>query len=90
MARIVGMEIDFNAKFKKQYKKLPWEIRKKFLRRLDMFKENPYHPLLNTHKLRGKKRAFRSINITGDYRALFLWKGDVVIFHQIGTHSELY
>ena len=90
MARIIGMDIDFNAKFKKQYKKLPQNIRKRFLERLAVFEENPYHPLLNTHKLRGKKRAFRSINITGDYRAQFLWEGDVVTFHEIGTHSELY
>ena len=63
---------------------------KKFKERVALFKVDPHYPLLNTHRLHGKKRMFRSINITGDYRAQFLWEGDVVTFHEIGTHSELY
>ena len=30
------------------------------------------------------------MNITGDYRALFVIEGDDVIFSEIGTHSDLY
>ena len=85
------MDIDFNAKFKKQYKKLPQNIRKKFLERLAVFKESPHDPLLRVHKLKGSMKPLISMNVTGDYRALFAWEtSERVEFHQIGTHSELY
>ena len=84
------MEIDFNARFKKQYKKLPQKIRKRFLERLDIFKENPHHPLLRVHKLKGDMVPFESINVTGDIRALFIQEGTIITFYEIGTHSDLY
>ena len=85
------MKIDFNAKFKKQYKKLPWKIRKKFLERLAVFEEDPRHPLLRVHKLKGDMEPKISMNVTGDCRALFTWEtSERVKFHEIGTHSELY
>ena len=83
-------DVLYNKKFIRQYTKLPVKIQKKFKERVALFKVDPHCPLLNTHRLHSKKRMFRSINITGDYRAQFLWEGDVVIFHEIGTHSELY
>jgi mRNA-degrading endonuclease YafQ of YafQ-DinJ toxin-antitoxin module len=30
------------------------------------------------------------MNITNDYRAIFTVEGDVTVFEDIGTHSELY
>ena len=84
------IEVFLTTGFVKQHKKLPLKIQERFFERVAVFKEDPYHPLLNVHRLHGKKRMFRSINITGDYRAQFLWEGDVVTFHEIGTHSELY
>ena len=84
------MEIDFNARFKKQYKKLPEDIRRKFLERLDVFEKDSRDPSLRVHKLKGKDKPLISMNVTGNYRALFLRKGDLVVFHKIGTHSQLY
>ena len=84
------MKFLFRRKFRRQYKQLPEHIQEKFGERRDLMRQDIYHPLLNTHKLRGKKEAFMSINITGDYRVVFLWEGDVITFHEIGTHSELY
>jgi mRNA-degrading endonuclease YafQ of YafQ-DinJ toxin-antitoxin module len=31
-----------------------------------------------------------SIDITGDYRAIFLDEGNIVTFVMIGSHSQLY
>ena len=84
------MRFTSRKKFRRQYEKLPAKIQKKFDERIALFRNDPSDRRLNIHRLHGKKRMFRSINITGDYRAQFLWEGDVVTFHEIGTHSELY
>jgi proteic killer suppression protein len=55
-----------------------------------MFRENPFHPSLRTHKLKGKYKNFYSYSVTRDYRVLFRFlNGDKVIFYDIGTH-EIY
>lgn len=85
------IKVFLTAGFVKQYKKLPPKLRKKFLERVALFKENPCHRLLRVHGLKGDKEPLISMNVTGDYRALFVWETEErVRFHQIGTHSELY
>ena len=82
--------IDFSKKFNKQLKKAPLEIKKAFLKKLNFFNQNPFHPLLNNHALRGELRGYRSINITGDLRALYRQTKEKVLLEALGTHSELY
>ena len=64
---------------------------KKFEKQIDFFVENPFHPILNNHRLLGKYKGFRSINVTGDLRIIFEELDDKkVVFHIIDTHSNLY
>ncbi len=88
------MEIKFNKKFVKQYDKVDAKIKSLFENRLNLFLENPLHPLLNNHALQGKLNGYRSINITGDWRALYTEHAEenspLIIFEMIGTHSQLY
>jgi mRNA-degrading endonuclease YafQ of YafQ-DinJ toxin-antitoxin module len=84
------MEIKFRKSFQKQYKKLPKKVQIQFKERLLMLIENKYHPLLNMHKLNGTESEFLSMNVTGDYRALFIIESTVFTFYKIGSHSELY
>ena len=84
------MELSFKKSFKKQYAKLPKKVQIKFQERLLLFSNEPHHPLLHRHTLTGADYPIESINVTSDYRALFLSQADVVIFIKIGTHSELY
>ncbi len=70
--------------------KLPVYIHTKFNERFALFCANEFHLLLNNHSLHGKYGHMRSINITGDYRALYTKKDSRIIFVAIGTHSELY
>ncbi len=52
---------------------------------------DPFHPLLNNHPLAGRWTGYRSINITGDYRAIYeLIEEDLAYFVTIDTHSNLY
>ncbi len=86
--------IDYSNKFNKQLKKAPSVILIAFRNRLAIFINNPQHPLLNNHALSGKLKGYRSINISGDWRAIYseyiIDKEKVIIFGMLGTHSQLY
>ena len=63
----------------------------RFYERLELFKVDIFHPILNNHALTGEHKDKRSFNVTGDYRVWFYYIGkDAVILTDIGTHSELY
>lgn len=82
--------IDYSKTFDKQLKKAPLSIKISFRQRLELFITNPFHPQLNNHSLTGKYKSYRSINITGDWRAIYSENSDVIIFELLGTHSQLY
>ncbi len=84
------MKLHSHKKFEKQYAKLPKAIKSKFLVRIKLFQENQSASVLNIHQLKGDRYPLLSMNITSDYRALFLMNKDSVTFYEIGTHSELY
>ena len=84
------MRIIYKKHFEKEFKKLEAKIKLAFLKRLEMFEQNKFHPLLRNHPVDGVFPNCRSISITGDLRAIFQEEGDSIIFIHIGTHSELY
>jgi addiction module RelE/StbE family toxin len=85
------MQILLHRDFKKRYKKLSKNNQKKFKERRNIFLENPFHSTLNNHELQGKYYGCRSINITGDIRAIYQPISETVTFFiAIGSHSELY
>lgn len=83
------MNISYSKNFVTQAKKLNPTTRQKLLQRVELFSENPLHPTLRNHQLKGKWKDYRSIDITGDVRVLYLQREDEVIFDAIGTHSQL-
>lgn len=84
------MRIEFHREFRRNLYKLPDSIQSKVHERLRMFEANKFAPLLNNHSVKKTYPGCRSINVTGDYRAIFYEAGDLVMFVNIGTHSELY
>lgn len=84
------MKITYSKEFIKQSEKLSPKLQLQLYRHINLFRDNPLHPILLNHALKGKYSVYRSINITGDYRALYLQMDDEVIFDKIGTHSQLY
>jgi addiction module RelE/StbE family toxin len=84
------MTIKYSKGFLKHVKKLSPELRQQLQDRLVLFDENPLHPTLRNHALKGKYKDYRSISVTGDVRVLYLQSGDEVIFDAVGTHSQLY
>ncbi len=86
------MQIEYSKTFIKEFKKCPVNIKANFKKRLEIFMDNQYHTTLNNHPLIGKLKNYRSLNITGDYRAIFkeIDDGQIIYFVAIGTHSKLY
>lgn len=85
------MLISYSRTFKKMFKKLPKELQDKLEERLFVFTKDAHHPLLYNHSLNGEWVGCRSINVTGDLRAVFEEISDGHFeFVAIGNHSELY
>ena len=85
------MKIDYHKKFYKTFDKLPIKIQEKFYERLRIFSQNQFNTVLNNHALTGEYRGYRSIDITGDLRAIFeLIEKDTSLFIMVDTHSNLY
>lgn len=74
------MYISYSKNFIKQAKKLSPELRKKLQERVILFSDDPLSPILRNHALRGKYKQYRSIDITGDVRALYLQKRIMRLF----------
>lgn len=85
------MNIVLHKNFEKKFIKLSSKIQESFRKRRDLFLENPFHPQLNNHPLTDDRKGQWSINITGDCRAIYVFKNeDTIIFIDIDTHSNLY
>ena len=84
------MKAKLHKNFQKKFDKLPLKIQEHFYERLDIFLENKFNKLLNNHSVEKRFPNCRSINVSGDYRAIFKENGDVAIFITIGSHSSLY
>ncbi len=85
------MKIILHKNFLKRYQKLQHGEQQKTDERILLFQQNSFHPLLDNHALHDPYRGCRSINITGDLRAIYKEIGaDLIHFIELGTHHELY
>ena len=85
------MRIIFSEEFKSRYEKLPLTIQKKAEKQEIIFRDNPFHPSLNTEKLEPKKKEMWSIRIDKKYRAMFRFiDGNTAYFLTIGPHDWIY
>jgi len=85
------MKIIFHKNFEKKYQNMRANTKKRVKERLGLFLRDEFDPVLNNHPLRGKYQGYRSINTTGDLRAVY---GRVSegrrIFVVLDTHNKLY
>lgn len=96
MKNVSSLQIKYIALFNKQRKEARLEIKSAFRDALDLFKEDPLNPhhSLRCHELKKQYAGFYSIDVSGDWRALYKihrTKAQIVItFHILGTHNHLY
>jgi len=80
-----------HRKFDKRFVKLSVALKEKFKERRNLFLLDPFNSVLNNHALHGDRAGQWSINITGDWRAIYEFKDtETIIFVDIDTHSNLY
>jgi len=84
------MQYITSKKFDKNFSKLSKKNKINAIKQFKIFVFDPTNQVLNNHKLHGKWSKYRSINITGDIRAIYVLEGNIARFIDIGSHSELY
>jgi addiction module RelE/StbE family toxin len=85
------MTIHLHRNFEKQYKRLQKQEKSKFKERVRTLIQDEFHATLNNHALKGVYQGYRSINVTGDLRAVYRHETkEKIIFVAIDTHGNLY
>lgn len=88
------MKVVYGSRFLKKLKKVDVRIKKSVKERILLFSKNPQSRELDNHELRDRWEGHRSVDITGDYRALYkerqIGEETVAYFVTFGTHDELY
>ncbi len=85
------MKLQYHKQFQKQLFRLPLKQQSTVQDKLILFQNDQYHPSLNNHPLKGKYLGYRSINITGDIRAIYKeHTHEHLEFVYIGKHAQLY
>ena len=82
------MELQFTARFKKDYKKLPSVIQKRTDEKLKTLSNNFLYPSLRVKKIKGSKDIFEA-SITMNYRVLFQIDFNALIFLRVGLRDIL-
>lgn len=84
------MKIYYSTKFAREYKKLPGKIKLVAEKKEKIFRKNPFHHQLKTHKLAGKLKSYWAFSLDYQHRIIFEFADkDRIWFHSVGTH-EIY
>lgn len=85
---MIVKNIYYGDSFLKRFNKLPLEIKKLADNKVEIFKNNPLHPSLRLHMLKGRFAGSWSISLSKNYRIVFERKanGDI-LFLSVGSHD---
>lgn len=72
--------------FKKDYKQLPPQIREKVDKQLSFLLNNPDHPSLNLHPIRGTAGIWEGY-VDYHYRFTFEMDGEWCVLRKVGPHD---
>jgi addiction module RelE/StbE family toxin len=85
------MKIVYSKQFLKTVKKLPPKVATQLADRIELFGADPLNAKLRNHALHTPYKGSYSINVTGNYRAIYhLVDEQTALFTHVGTHSQLY
>ena len=81
----------YEKKAKKFFKKHK-NLKNKYNKIIFFLKENPFHPSLRLHKLKGDLEEFYSVSIDLEYRIIidFIIIDKQIFLIDIGSHDEVY
>lgn len=82
------MKVVFTPSFFRKYNKLSRVLQEEASEKIALFKENPNHPSLRIHKLKGALKGFYSFSVNYAYRILFVYDNrQTAALLGIGTHK---
>lgn len=88
------IELIWDQKFKKSLKKRLGksdELTEKFKSKIKLFEEDPFNPILRTHKLSGILKEYWAFSIDYNLRVIFKFiDSNTALLIDIGTHDEVY
>jgi len=81
----------YNRRASKFLKKRP-ELKKQYLKTLQLLELNPHHPSLRLHALGGRLTGLHSVSINISYRITMelMIENNEIIPVNVGTHEEVY
>jgi len=82
------MQFYRTLRFKKQYKKLPQQVKEATKKQLGLLLSSPQHPSLNLKKMQDPREIWE-IRITKSYRATLQIRENTYILRNVGTHDML-
>lgn len=68
------MKILYKPKFLRQFKKLPPALQEEAKEKIVLFSQDPRHPFLKTHKLKGPLKEFWSFSVNYKDRIVFQYE----------------
>ena len=80
------MKITRTDTCKKCYKRLPEEKKKKVIKQISLLAEDPSHPSLNVHRIKGTGSIWECY-VDRSYRITFERSEDEIILRVVGPHD---
>jgi addiction module RelE/StbE family toxin len=65
------IQVVYTPGFLKEYSKLDLSLKVEVREKVELFKEDPRHPFLKTHKLKGAMKGYFSFSVNYKYRVVF-------------------
>jgi len=85
------MHVEYSNKYLKAASRLSAKLIALADKKEVLFRSDPFHPSLETHKLHGKEKDAWAFSVTQKYRIKFLFLTDtIVLFLDVGTHNDVY
>lgn len=86
------MKIELHKNFEKAFSRLDFKQKQRVREVLDLFRKDPFNPLLKNHILHGEFQEYRAISAGGNLRLIFqtIDNFDTVQFLNVGTHNQVY
>ena len=90
MYKVISDEI-YKKKLLKFLKKHP-DLKDRYFKTIKILEENPYHPSLRLHRLKGDMKDFFSVSINMKYRIILdiIIIDNLILLLDIGNHDEVY
>jgi addiction module RelE/StbE family toxin len=82
------MIVTFTTPFLRQLKKLHPNLQEEAVEKVELFEQNPKHPSLKMHKLKGRLKDRWSFSVNYKTRIVFMYlTRDEVVLLAVGNHD---